>query len=90
MRMRSKFPITITFVGSSNPVDGDTVEPPPTVTHHQQDPAYAHHYGPYDFNAHPLAPLGTTVEHHVKPATRASFGMRSLSGWYIGVSLAQW
>ena len=49
--------------------------------------AYAHHYGPYDFNAHPLAPLGTAVEHHVKPATRASFGMRFLSGWYIGVSL---
>ena len=49
--------------------------------------AYAHHYGPYDFNAHPLAPLGTAVEHHVKPNTRASFGMRSLSGWYIGVSL---
>ena len=49
--------------------------------------AYAHHYGPYDFNAHPLAPLGTAVEHHVKPNTRASFGMRSLSGWYVGVSL---
>ena len=23
--------------------------------------AYAHHYGAYDFNAHPLAPLGTAV-----------------------------
>ena len=34
--------------------------------------AYAHHYGPYDFNAHPLAPLGTAVEYHVKPATRAT------------------
>ena len=50
--------------------------------------AYAHHHGPYDYNAHPLAPLGTAVEHHVKPNMRASFGMRSLSGWYIGVSLS--
>ena len=49
--------------------------------------AYAHHYGPYDFNAHPLAPLGTAVEYHVKPATRISWGMRSVLGWYIGVSL---
>ena len=49
--------------------------------------AYVHHYGPYDFNDHPLAPLGTAVEYHVKPATRATFGMRSISGWYIGGSL---
>ena len=49
--------------------------------------AYAHHYGPYDFDAHPLAPLGTAVEYHVKPATRASFGMRSVLEWYIGSSL---
>ena len=49
--------------------------------------AYAHHYGAYDFNTHPLAPLGMAVEYHVKPATRASFGMRAVSGWYIGSSL---
>ena len=49
--------------------------------------AYAHHYGAYDFNAHPLSPLGMAVEYHVKPATRASFGMRAVPGWYIGSSL---
>ena len=49
--------------------------------------AYAHHYGAYDFNAHPLAPLGMAVEYHVKPNTRASFGMRAVSGWYVGTSL---
>ena len=41
---------------------------------------YAHHYGAYDYNAHPLAPLGTAVEYHVKPLTRASWGMRTISG----------
>ena len=45
--------------------------------------AYAHHYGPYDFNTHPLAPLCTAVEYHVKPATMATFGMRFISGWYM-------
>ena len=49
--------------------------------------AYAHHYGAYDFNAHPLAPLGMAVEYYVKPATRASFGMSAVSGWYVGSSL---
>ena len=49
--------------------------------------AYAHHYGPYDFNAHSLAPLGAAIEHHASPAMQASFGMHSLLGWYIGVSL---
>ena len=32
MRMRSEFPIT--FVGPSNPADGDTVEPPPAIAHY--------------------------------------------------------
>ena len=49
--------------------------------------AYAHYYGPYDYNAHPLAPLCSTVDYHAKPSTRVSSGMRSVSGWYIGVSL---
>ena len=49
--------------------------------------AYAHHYGAYDFNAHPLAPLGTAVQYHVKPLTRASWGMRTISGWYLGALL---
>ena len=49
--------------------------------------AYAHHYGAYDFNAHPLFPLGMAVEYHVKLATRASWGMRAVSGWYVGSSL---
>ena len=49
--------------------------------------AYAHPYGAYDYNADPLAPQGTAVEYHVKPLTRASWGMRAISGWYLGASL---
>ena len=49
--------------------------------------AYAHHYGAYNYNTHPLAPLGTAVEYHVKLLTRASWGMRAISGWYLGASL---
>ena len=49
--------------------------------------AYAHHHGAYDFNAHPCDSLGMAVGYQVKPATRASFGMRSVSGWYSGGSL---
>ena len=49
--------------------------------------AYAHHYGPHNYNAHPLAPLGCAVEYHVKPCTRASWGTHAVSGFYVGVSL---
>ena len=49
--------------------------------------AYVHHYRPYDYNAHPLFPVGSVVKYHMKPSTRTSWGMRSVSGWYIGVSL---
>ena len=49
--------------------------------------AYAHHYGPHNYNAHPLAPLGCAVEYHVKPSTRASWGTHAVSGFYVGVSL---
>ena len=48
---------------------------------------YAHHYGLRDNNAHLLAPLGCAVEYHVKPSTRASWGTRDASGFYVGVSL---
>ena len=48
---------------------------------------YAHHYVAYDYNVHPLAPLGTAVEWHMKPLPRASWGMRAISGWYLGASL---
>ena len=49
--------------------------------------AYAHHYGTYNYKAHSLAPLGSAVEYHVEPSTRTSWGMRSVSRWYIGISL---
>ena len=49
--------------------------------------AYAHHYDPHDYNAHPFVPLDCTVEYHVKPSKRESWGKKAVSGFYLGVSL---
>ena len=38
--------------------------------------AYAHHYGPHDYSAHPLSPLCYAVEYHVKSYMRASWAQR--------------
>ena len=49
--------------------------------------AYAYLFGEFNYDAHPLAPLGTAVEMHVVPEIRETFGPHSASGFYIGASL---
>ena len=51
--------------------------------------SYAHIGGPYDYNAHPLAPLAlaTAVAMYIKPGKRTSFGQHSVSGLYVGSSI---
>ena len=50
--------------------------------------AYEGIYGSkYDFMAHPIAPLGTLVVIHEKPAQRASWDPHGVKGFYIGPAL---
>ena len=49
--------------------------------------AYAYLFGHFDFNATPLAPPGTRILLHLKPAKRTSWGFHGEEGWYIGPSL---
>ena len=44
-------------------------------------------HGPYDFNAHPLAPIGTRIVMHEKPAQRGSWAPHGVDGFYIGPAL---
>jgi hypothetical protein len=41
-------------------------------------------FGPRDFNAVPLAPIGIKVVAHVPPSERASWAQHGLIGYYIG------
>jgi hypothetical protein len=50
--------------------------------------AYEGLYGKkYDFLAHPIAPVGTLVVVHEKPAQRASWAPHGLKGFYLGPAL---
>jgi len=40
--------------------------------------------GPYDYNANPLAPLGTHVIMRQKPGQRAPWAPFGIDGWYVG------
>ena len=46
--------------------------------------AYAQLYGAFEFNRTPLAPPGTKIIIHDKPAIRGSWATREYEGWYIG------
>ena len=46
--------------------------------------AYAQLHGAFDFNRTPLAPPGTKIIIHDKPAIRGSWATRGYEGWYIG------
>ena len=48
--------------------------------------AYAHLFGPFDYNRMPLGPLGCAVNVHVPPDIRASWGSHTRCGWYLGCS----
>ena len=49
--------------------------------------SYAYHFGLFDFNKTPMAPLGTQVVIHDKPEQRTSWGFHGLDAWYTGPSL---
>jgi len=40
--------------------------------------------GPYDYNAHPITPLGTHVVMHQKPGQCATWAPSGIDGWYVG------
>jgi hypothetical protein len=46
--------------------------------------AQAHINGAFDFNRTPLAPPGTKVLIHEKPATRVTWAPHAVEGWYLG------
>ena len=48
---------------------------------------YTFLFGEFDFNATPLAPPGTRVVSHTKPALRASWQHNGEYGWYVGTSM---
>ena len=49
--------------------------------------AWAYLFGPYNFQAHPMAPPGTLVAAHAKPNKRASWAPHCRKAWYIAPSL---
>jgi len=40
---------------------------------------------PYDYNANPIAPLGTHVIMHQKPGQRATWAPSGIDVWYVGL-----
>jgi hypothetical protein len=47
----------------------------------------AMHGRPYDFNRHPLAPVGTRVVVHEKPHLRETWAAHGVDGFYVGPKL---
>ena len=48
--------------------------------------AYAHLFGPFDYNKMPLAPMGCKVHVHEPSESRATWAFRSIDGWYLSTS----
>jgi hypothetical protein len=48
--------------------------------------AYAHLYGPHDYNALPFVPLGMEALVHDKPNRRKTYAQHCSKGWVIGTS----
>ena len=44
-------------------------------------------YGAFDLNKTPIAPLGTKVIVHEKPANRGTWAPHGVDGWYIGPAM---
>ena len=44
-------------------------------------------FGDFNFNATPLAPLGTKVVAHIDPDARAMWDLNGEVGWYVGPAL---
>ena len=48
--------------------------------------AYAYHHGTFDYNRMPIAPMGCSVQFHIKPSRRKTFGEHSGDGFYLRTS----
>ena len=57
---------------------------------HPRQSAWECMNGPYDFDAHPLAPPGTAVTIHEKPAQRATWNKHGVPGFYVGPALSHY
>ena len=49
--------------------------------------AWAQLHGAYDFNAHPIAPVGMRIVLHEKPGQRATWAPHGVEGFYLGPAL---
>ncbi len=49
--------------------------------------AYAQLHGAFDYNRTPLAPPGTRVLVHKKPAVRGTWAPHAVDGWHLGPAL---
>jgi len=54
---------------------------------HPRQSAWEAINGAYDFDAHPMAPPGTAVTIHEKPAQRKSWSKHGVPGFYVGPAL---
>ena len=43
--------------------------------------------GPYDFNTTPMAPPGSKIRVHEKPALRGTWAAHAINAWYHGPAL---
>ena len=48
--------------------------------------AYAHMFGPFNYNKMPLAPMGCNVQVHGKSSKRGTWAFHSVDGWYLATS----
>ncbi len=48
--------------------------------------AYAYHHGTCDYNRMPIAPMGCSVQFHIKQSRRKMFGEHSGNGFYMKTS----
>ena len=48
--------------------------------------AYAYHHGSFDYNRMPIAPMGCSVQFHIKPGRRTTFGEHSGDGFNLTTS----
>ena len=72
---------------SATPSMCDHPEPPSKSRVCPSISAYAHLFGPCDFNKSPIAPPGIRMIVHDKHGKYTSWGHHSTSGWYIVPSL---
>ena len=49
--------------------------------------AYEQVYGKYDYDRHPLAPIGCPVQLYNQPHTRTTWAPHTQQGWYLGPSM---